>query len=72
MRMGADVPEDEASKKIGLYGKDGTFYPIHPVSDEVMDRLNYIFKLSSGALTNKVLSIQNKSSYVRRSINFMA
>lgn len=72
MRMGADVPEDESSKKIGLYGKDGTFYPIHPVSDEVMDRLNYIFKLSSGALTNKVLSIQNKSSYVRRSINFMA
>lgn len=72
MRMGADVPEDETSNKIGLYGKDGTFYPMHPISDQVMERLNYLFKLSSGALTNKVLCIPNKSAQVRRSINFRA
>lgn len=56
--------------QIGLYGLDGTFYPIHPISNEVIENINRSFKAGLGALTDEVLHIPNIEPKISHSVDY--
>lgn len=64
--------ETAEENQIGLYGLNGTFYPIQPISNEVIENINRSFKAGLGALTDAVLHTPNIEPKIRHSVDYKA
>lgn len=62
----------EEEKPFGLYGKDGTFYPMEPIRDEVMEKLSSSFKAGILKPLNdgSVMRIPSGASDKRKRIDY--
>lgn len=51
------IEAQKMRKQMGLFGIDGTFYPVKPISQETMDHINRLFKNGLKPLNDEIMSL---------------